>query len=70
MIQQEAKDIVNKTLEKVEFLNIKLNPVDRLKIAELILKEKKELQVDVVYTYALNQVREKLEKLYETGNYS
>lgn len=70
MIQQEAKEILNKTLEKVDSLNIKLNPVERIKIAELVIKEKKEFQVDVVYTYALNQVREKLEKLYETGNYS
>lgn len=70
MIQQEAKDILNETLEKVDSLNIKLNPVERLKMAELVIKEKKALQVDVVYTYSLNQVREKLEKLYETGNYS
>lgn len=70
MIQQEAKNIVNKTLKKVDSLNIKLNPVERLKIAELFIKEKKELQKDAVYTYCLNQVRQKLEKLYETGNYS
>ncbi|MCJ8153223.1 hypothetical protein MKJ01_05540 [Chryseobacterium sp. SSA4.19] len=69
-IQQEAKEIVNKTLKKVDNLKLKINPVERLKIAELIVKGKKEMNTDAVYTYSINQIREKLEKLYETGNYS
>lgn len=70
MIQQEANQIVIEILKKIDAINLKVNPVERLKIAELVIIEKKETQKDVVYTYSLNQIREKLERLYETGNYS
>lgn len=69
MIIQEARQIKKDILKDIDSLELKVNPVQRLKIAELIVKRIQSLQIDAVYQYVLNQIREDLEKLYETGKY-
>lgn len=71
MIQEQAKTIKRNILKDVYSLElIKLNPVEHLKVAELITKKLKALKKDAVYEHVLNQIREDKEKLYETGKYS
>lgn len=69
MIKAESKQKLNEIIKKVDNLKINLNAVERLKIAQLILVELKNTETDALYTYCLNELREKLERLYETGNY-
>lgn len=70
MIQEETKQIKSGILKDVDSLQIKLNPLERLKVAELIVDNLIKTQTDAVYTYVKNQIREEKERFYETGNYS
>lgn len=69
MIKAEAKQLKNKILKQIDSLGLKLNPKQRLKIAKSYVGEIEKLQIDVLYTYVMNDLREDLERICETGKY-
>ncbi len=70
MIKEEAKQIRKKILKQIDSLGLKVNPVQRLELAKKHVSAIKDLSVDAVYIYVLNDLLVDLEELYSTGKYT